>query len=149
MKEKVKHKYVYHVQPDKAEKILSRTKEKSFKLHMGAEIFSLRNLYEAFDIMSDETFEHHVRDSKNDFANWIENVFEDYDLAEHLRKLKTKEAMKKVLGERIEFLEKRAVAGRPLYHNEYMDHAVRDFVVGLIVGIIIGFAIKYIATIFG
>ncbi len=138
------------IHPEHAEKILSKAKqEHSFKLHMGTEISSLKGLAEAMDIMSEETFNHHVNEKKNDFSNWIENVFEDSELAEEIRPLKSRDSIKKKIIARMKFLEKRAKAGRPMFYDEYMDHPVRDFVLGVLVGIVLGFLIKYIAMVFG
>ncbi|MBU0472184.1 MAG: hypothetical protein KKF89_01520 [Nanoarchaeota archaeon] len=44
----------------------------------------------AIDSLSDELFKHHVNDEKNDFANWIEAVMEDKELADALRQSKDK-----------------------------------------------------------
>lgn len=53
----------------------------------------VRNIVELAQVMpdvSEDIFNHHVNDTKNDFANWIENVFSEKDLASSLRKLNTR-----------------------------------------------------------
>lgn len=52
---------------------------------------SLLDLSEAIHIMNDEAFAHHVNDAKNDFANWVEAVFDQPKLAKSLRDAKSKE----------------------------------------------------------
>ncbi len=137
-----------HIHPEHAERIISKT-EKPFRLHLGAEISSIRELAEALDIMSEDTFKHHVNENKNDFAKWIEDVFNDEELAAKIRHLKSRDRIKTELIKRLKFMEKIAMQGRPLYYDEYMDHPVRDFVIGLLVGVVLGFIINYIAIVFG
>jgi mannitol/fructose-specific phosphotransferase system IIA component (Ntr-type) len=36
--------------------------------------------------MSPETFNHHVMSSRNDFSNWINDMFNQKELADNLRK---------------------------------------------------------------
>jgi hypothetical protein len=56
---------------------------------------TLTNLYElidALETMSDETFRHHVNPAKNDFAQWVQDVFSEHTLAHELRSCATAEA---------------------------------------------------------
>ena len=62
-----------------------------FHLKNGRSLKSLRELYSAFKDMPEDEFNHHVNSSKNDFANWIEHVFEDKELADSLRTKHTKQ----------------------------------------------------------
>ena len=50
---------------------------------------SLDDLSEAISLIDPETFHTHVNEEKNDFANWVEGVFEEQELAEQLRKYPT------------------------------------------------------------
>ena len=47
--------------------------------------------------MSDATFNYHVNEQKNDFANWIENVYGNKQLATELKKAKTREWARSIL----------------------------------------------------
>ena len=50
----------------------------------------LKNIYQLVDeleTMQEEVFRQHVNEFKNDFANWIENVFEGKSLADELRQI--------------------------------------------------------------
>ena len=46
---------------------------------------SLDDLSEAINLIDPETFQQHVNAEKNDFANWVQNVFGEEKLAEDLR----------------------------------------------------------------
>jgi hypothetical protein len=62
-----------------------------FHLKNGRSLKSLEELYNAFQDMPEDEFNHHINPSKNDFANWIEHVLEDKDLADNLRSKTTKQ----------------------------------------------------------
>ena len=51
--------------------------------------------------MSDETFMHHVNDSKNDFYNWVHHIIEDKKLAKQLSNIKDKNEMMAAVQKRI------------------------------------------------
>lgn len=56
---------------------------------------TLTNLYElidALETMSDETFRTHVNAAKNDFAQWVQDVFSEHALAYQLRRCATPQA---------------------------------------------------------
>ncbi|MEM3126790.1 MAG: transketolase C-terminal domain-containing protein [Candidatus Woesearchaeota archaeon] len=72
-----------------------------FVLKSGEKIYSLHELYYSLKKMSDDIFNHHVNDKKNDFANWIKDSFKDQKLADAIKKSKTKEAIIAVVGLRI------------------------------------------------
>ena len=65
----------------------------------------LRNLHQLCDALasdiSDEQFAHHVTAERNDFADWVGNVFKDAECAEALRRAHTRvgaaRALKKYL----------------------------------------------------
>jgi len=50
---------------------------------------TLDELSEAINLIDPETFRHHVNEDKNDFANWVQYVFEEEELANQLRKYPT------------------------------------------------------------
>jgi len=51
---------------------------------------NLKELSGALKKMNKETFQNHVNEEKNDFANWVEDVLGDPETASKLRKAKTK-----------------------------------------------------------
>ncbi|MGB9748434.1 MAG: hypothetical protein ACP5H9_00450 [Candidatus Woesearchaeota archaeon] len=96
---------------DKQREILSNKNEeippeKYFVLRTGDRIKNIEELKSYLSFMDDETFKHHVKNHKNDFANWIEHVFGKKELAYSLRNCSTKEEMIDVLnGKEISKLE--------------------------------------------
>lgn len=76
--------------PSKAEP--ARIKEEHYFVVVdGSALKSLKELAEALDSMSDDVFYYHVTKEKNDFANWVRDVFNEAELAEKLFNAKTKE----------------------------------------------------------
>ncbi|CAN5164072.1 hypothetical protein BH11PAT4_BH11PAT4_5070 [soil metagenome] len=61
------------------------TEEKSFTLVNGDKLYTLDELSEAINLIEPEVFHNHVNEHKNDFANWVEGVFEEPELATRLR----------------------------------------------------------------
>lgn len=59
--------------------------------------FSLKQLFEGLGQMSDDTFNFHVNNSKNDFYNWIRYVYGEEKLAEKILKSKSKKEMIDIL----------------------------------------------------
>ncbi|MBW2965095.1 hypothetical protein KY363_06565 [Candidatus Woesearchaeota archaeon] len=58
--------------------------EKYFVLCDGTRIKDMHELALMLDRISDEQFGYHVNDSKNDFSNWIRDVFGQHELADAL-----------------------------------------------------------------
>ena len=63
--------------------------EKAFWLSDGRMLKNLRELASAFETMEDSVWDYHVTAEKNDFANWIENVFGQTQLGASIRKVKS------------------------------------------------------------
>jgi hypothetical protein len=63
--------------------------EQAFVLANGEQLRTLDDLSEAINLIDPETFQTHVNAEKNDFANWVEHVFDEVGLAENLRKFPT------------------------------------------------------------
>ena len=59
--------------------------EQCFWTTDGRVISNLIELQQALGDMADEVFVHHVTKEKNDFADWIENVLGDVELAKNFR----------------------------------------------------------------
>lgn len=64
--------------------------EKAFWVNDGKVLRNLKELPPALRNMSDQTFWHHVNSNKHDFANWVDQVFGEKQLAEEVRKIKHK-----------------------------------------------------------
>jgi hypothetical protein len=68
-------------------KILADVPEDKVFWCYGGETFkNLHDLASALERMSDEAFKHHVTEHKNDFSNWVMDVFGDTTLAKQLSK---------------------------------------------------------------
>jgi len=63
--------------------------ENYFLLVDGSVVKNLQELAESFERMSDDVFYYHVTEFKNDFCNWVEDIFGEKELAEHLREANT------------------------------------------------------------
>jgi|GEM_PF-3827033 len=61
------------------------SEEKAFGLSTGEKLYSLDQLSEAINLIEPDIFRAHVNEEKNDFAAWVDNVFEEHGLAEQLR----------------------------------------------------------------
>ena len=62
---------------------------REFHLMDGRNIADLKELADIFDDMSISVWNHHVRHDSNDFANWIHDVFDEPELAQHIRESPT------------------------------------------------------------
>ena len=75
--------------------IVSIPHEKYFYVSDGTVIKHVGELPDALRNMSPETFSFHVNEYKNDFYEWVMNVFELSTLARKIRKIRRKEDMAK------------------------------------------------------
>ncbi|OIO64193.1 hypothetical protein COY28_06205 [Candidatus Woesearchaeota archaeon CG_4_10_14_0_2_um_filter_57_5] len=66
---------------------------KEFWLHSGRQIRSIKELRDALRYVDDSIFYFHVTSQKNDFANWIRDVFEEHDLAFRINEIRGRERM--------------------------------------------------------
>lgn len=71
--------------------------DQTFKLENGDELKSLNDLKEELNKMSDEIFNAHVNNERNDFANWTRGVFEANEIADKIQDTKTIAELKEVL----------------------------------------------------
>ena len=69
--------------------------EKYFYVCDGTVIKAVQELPDALRNMSPEAFTFHVNEQKNDFFNWIRDVFELTHLARNIKNVKRKETMAK------------------------------------------------------
>lgn len=68
-----------------------------FRTKDGKILTNIEELGRAIKEMEDHTYHHHVSHDKNDFANWVEGVFSEKELAKHLRQAKNKKEMSDLL----------------------------------------------------
>ncbi|MBW3018969.1 hypothetical protein KY329_02170 [Candidatus Woesearchaeota archaeon] len=72
-------------------KILGKApEEKCFILQDGRKLETVYHLIDELETMPEQVFQDHVNEFKNDFANWVEHVFEDKSLAEEMREAQTR-----------------------------------------------------------
>lgn len=124
--------------PSTAGKELSKVPaDKAFYVHNGGQITGLKELAESLETMPDESFAYHVSSEKNDFANWVNDILMDENLAKELRKTQNKGKMARLVKKRLEKLE--TVHNIDKFGSGYaVRSAVMDFLIGIVVGVIIG-----------
>ncbi|MBU0614778.1 MAG: hypothetical protein KJ601_01690 [Nanoarchaeota archaeon] len=71
----------------------------AFWVHNGPVVKKLEDLPQAISDMDMDSFKHHVNPEKNDFANWVRDVFGNNELAGRISKVKTKKTMAKKIKE--------------------------------------------------
>jgi hypothetical protein len=71
--------------------------EEYFILRNGHPVRSLQELIEALEYISDATFEHHVTEHRNDFANWIRDVIGEPELAQEVQSCEDRADMLRAL----------------------------------------------------
>lgn len=86
--------------------------EHYFWLNDGTAIKNLSELYNSIGTMSNDVFNHHVNEQRNDFCNWVRDVHKDKRLAENLLKSKTREEMLVHIKHRIDEAENEAIRAR-------------------------------------
>ena len=78
-------------------RIIDVKPEHYFWLRDGRAVKNLNELAEALRTMSDDVFRHHVNSEKNDFYNWVRDVFKDSVLAARMRNARTQQKMASVI----------------------------------------------------
>jgi hypothetical protein len=71
--------------------------ENYFILANGQRVRNVAELAAILDQLEDHVFNHHVTPDKNDFHNWISDVFEDVELARKVSGVKDKKHMQLVI----------------------------------------------------
>jgi len=104
--------------------------EHCFRLHnTEIEVRNLVELGEALQIMSDEVFEEHANDKKNDFARWVSEIIKDDELSNRLVGVTDRRRALKIVAKRIRKLQKQ---------SGQVARTKANFLVGLSVGIVLG-----------
>lgn len=57
----------------------------------GHPVKNVTQLAEKLEHIKEEVFNHHVTEDRNDFVNWIKDIFEEVELAEEIAGLKNKD----------------------------------------------------------
>lgn len=72
-------------------KVLGKAPEKyCFNLPDGRKLKSVYELIDELETMSEENFRQYVSETENHFANWIEHVFSEKNLADELRHVRNR-----------------------------------------------------------
>ena len=66
------------------------TPDKYFVLCDGRKIKNAKELADVLQVITDDMFKYHVTDTKNDFSNWINDVFGEPDLAKKMKALRNR-----------------------------------------------------------
>jgi hypothetical protein len=72
-------------------------REKFFILANGQPVKNVAELASILDQLEDHVFNHHVRPERNDFHNWIKDVFEDVELARKILGINDKKHLQLVI----------------------------------------------------
>ena len=98
------HEHITHtesrVHPVKQEKILEP--HHYFHLEDGRKLKDLEDMFHALKNMHEDTFNHHVSSTKNDFATWIAHSLEKQELANKLFRTTTKQEMLELIKNELE-----------------------------------------------
>ena len=64
--------------------------EVAFVLMDGRRLYDYKELADTLEELEDHIWDHHVNLERNDFANWIHDVFQEQELSDALREAKGK-----------------------------------------------------------
>ncbi len=70
----------------------------SFWVCDGKVLKNMQELQSALRQMSSETYSCHANNEKNDFANWVNDILSDANLAQKLRSARSKQEAEKAVG---------------------------------------------------
>ena len=87
----------------KKKELVHASPEQSFWVTNGQILTNLAELRDALSTMSDDVFMHHVTKDRNDFADWIETVLQDTEIAQALRKSKKPNTSRDVIVQKLRF----------------------------------------------
>jgi hypothetical protein len=68
-----------------------------FYLNDGRVLKSASELMHSLNSMSNDVFVHHVNAERNDFSNWIRDIYGNKELALSIKKCKTKDSVRKCM----------------------------------------------------
>lgn len=81
--------------------------DKCFFCRDGCVSKNLQQLAECLDRISEDSYHHHVTPIKNDFSNWVRDVFGDDKLANDLSRCANSAEAAKTVRDRITWLQKK------------------------------------------
>ena len=86
-----------------SKKKLMTTANEQHHFHVadGMKLENLMQLMEYLEKMSDEIYKCHANESKNDFSSWVNDVFEEPELAENLKTSSTKENVQLIIAKKL------------------------------------------------
>ncbi|PIN80673.1 hypothetical protein COV13_03175 [Candidatus Woesearchaeota archaeon CG10_big_fil_rev_8_21_14_0_10_32_9] len=79
------------------QKIENAPSEQYFILSNGQPVKNVKELADVLEHVSEDIFNHHVTNEKNDFANWTKDVFKEIELAQELAGTNNKDHTRIVL----------------------------------------------------
>jgi len=71
--------------------------ERYFILANGKPVRHVAHLAEILEDLEDHVFDHHVSPNQNDFATWVQDVFEDIELAKKMLSVDSKEKLQLII----------------------------------------------------
>ena len=78
-----------------------------FVLHDGRHLRSLYELVDELETMGDDAYRNHANEFKNDFSNWIRDVFDEKHLAEEISRMQGRfDAQRSILKHLVRELKK-------------------------------------------
>ena len=93
-----------------AERLLAKVPDQHvFWCCDGRILRDMKELGEALDTMTDETFAYHSNEQKNDFSNWLRDIIGDGKLARELAQSPNRTQAAKKVAERVAFLSAKLV----------------------------------------
>ncbi len=81
--------------------------DRRFFCHDGCVASNLQQLADCLSHISEESYNHHVTSEKNDFSNWVRDVFGDVRLANELARSRNKDDAARILDQRISWLKRK------------------------------------------
>jgi len=100
-----------------------------YELEGGVEVRDVHELLDALTTMDDRTFKQYVNEDKNEFADWIRNVFKDYKLATTIKDVRVRAEMTRKIEEHLshlkkdDFLEDRRIRDELEKHHVHLPSA--------------------------
>jgi hypothetical protein len=114
------------------------SESETFNVINGVSLKNLNDLKKLFKNINQETFSHHVREGRNDFADWVKYSIGDNVLADRLQLTSKADEMYKVIYERlhdIKHVTEKIVKKKEVKpHQSELWSGLIDFLLGLVVG---------------
>lgn len=80
-----------HVEVSIRKKIAGQAPEEyHFVLADGNKLRDMLELVESLETMTEDVYRHHVNEMKNDFSNWVRDIFDEHELADEIAKINSK-----------------------------------------------------------